>query len=166
MEFVPQAGAAFLLVTLTLLLQCGGLAVLVAWARRALASEIQKLGPFRSAALIMRFTTAGIVLNGLHIALWASFYHWLCFRSWAPAVYFSAGSYSTVGAGDVALPPKWQILGPLESVVGVLMAGVQVGLLVALILELVQRKERLSHNEAILHDETLSPIVRRPHAKY
>ena len=153
MEFVPQAGAAFLLVTLTLLLQCGGLAVLVAWARRALAAKIWKLGSFRSALLVARFTAAGIILAGLQIVLWAIFYRWFCFPTWGAALYFSAASYSTVGSSDVTLRPKWQMLGPLESIIGVLMAGVQVGLLVALIVQLVQREEQLSHSEATLHDE-------------
>jgi hypothetical protein len=101
----------------------------------------------------VRFTAAGIILAGLQIVLWASFYRWFCFPAWGPALYFSAASYSTVGSSDVTLRPKWQMLGPLESIIGVLMAGVQVGLLVALIVQLIQREEQLSHNEGTLHDE-------------
>lgn len=49
------------------------------------------------------------------------------------AVYFSLTSYTTVGYGDVVLPPPWRLLGPLEAAVGVLMRGWSTGILVAVI---------------------------------
>src|SRR5882762_11785183 len=47
----------------------------------------------------------------------------LCFRSWESAFYFSAARYATVGYGDVVLPRTWRTLGPVESIIGVLMCG-------------------------------------------
>jgi hypothetical protein len=52
-------------------------------------------------------------------------------------VYFSATSYSTVGYGDVTLPLKWRMLGPIESITGVLMCGISVSLLFAIATRLV-----------------------------
>jgi hypothetical protein len=49
MTFVRQAGAAAVLVTLTLCLQCAGMAALIAWARGTLKPEVHRLGPFRFA---------------------------------------------------------------------------------------------------------------------
>src|SRR5882762_9679945 len=49
----------------------------------------------------------------------------LCFRSWESAFYFSAARYATVGYGDVVLPWTWRTLGPVESIIGVLMCGPQ-----------------------------------------
>jgi hypothetical protein len=72
------------------------------------------------------------------ILLWASCYRGLCFPSWESAFYFSASSYTTVGYGDVVLPLKWRLLGPLESMVGMLMSGISVGLLFAVITHLVE----------------------------
>ena len=77
-----------------------------------------------SAALVMRATVAIIILQGFIILLWACCYRRLCFPSWNSAFYFSAASYSTVGYGDVVLPLKWRLLGPLESMMGVLMCGI------------------------------------------
>lgn len=54
-------------------------------------------------------------------------------------VHFSAGSYATVGYGDVALPLKWRMLGPLESIIGVLMCGISVSLVFAMITRLISR---------------------------
>jgi len=121
-------------------LECGGFATLITWARRAVAGDIQKLGAFRSAALVVRVTTAVIAVHGLEVLLWACSYRWLCFSSWESALYFSASSYATVGYGDVVLPSKWRMLGPLESMIGVLMCGLSVSLLFAIATRLIGRE--------------------------
>ena len=92
---------------------------------------------FHCAALVMQTTVAVIVLHGVVILLWASCYRWLCLPSWESAFYFSASSYATVGYGDVMLPSKWRLLGPLESMVGMLMSGVSIGLLFAAVTHLI-----------------------------
>ena len=134
-----QALTAVLLLILTLWLQCAGVAALIAWLRRVAARDISKLGPTRSAALVVKSTVAIIVLHGLVILLWASFYRVRCFPSWELAFYFSSSSYATVGYGDVVLPSTWRLLGPLESMTGVLMCGLSVGILFALVTRLVDR---------------------------
>jgi hypothetical protein len=45
-------------------------------------------------------------------------------------------SYSTIGSSDVALPSQWRMLGPLESIIGVLMAGISVSILFAIVMRL------------------------------
>jgi hypothetical protein len=97
---------------------------------------------FHSAALVMQTAVVVIVLHGVVILLWASCYRGLCFPSWESAFYFSASSYATVGYGDVVLPLKWRLLGPLEGMVGMLMSGISVGLLFAVITHLVEGKSR------------------------
>jgi hypothetical protein len=142
--FVHQVGAAVLLVTLTLWLQYAGFTALIAWVRHTAATDIHKLGSFRSAGLVIKSTVAIITLHGLQIFLWASCYRWLCFPSWKPALYFTATSYSTVSYGDVVLPLEWRLLGPLESMVGMIMAGVSVSILFAIVTRLVDSEERSS----------------------
>ena len=146
MSFLYQAGAAVLLVTLTLCLQYAGLAALIGWLKRALAGEVYKLGAFQAAALVIRSTIAVIALHGLQILLWATWYRAICLPSWESAFYFSSTSYSTVGYGDVVLPSEWRLLGPLEGIIGVLMCGITVGLLFAVVTRLVGDKERSSNN--------------------
>jgi voltage-gated potassium channel len=140
MLLIHQLGAAFVLVMLTLWLQSGGMAALITWARRAVAGDIHKLGPLHIAVLVVRLTMALIALQGLQVLLWACCYRWLCFPSWASALYFSASSYATVGYGDIILPSKWRLLGPIESILGVLICGVSVSLLVAIVTRLVGRE--------------------------
>ncbi len=143
MIWLQQIGAAVLLVVLTLCLQCAGIAALISWLRTVASDDIHKVRMSHSAALVMRATMAIIILQGLIILLWASCYHWLCLRSWNSAFYFSATSYSTVGYGDVVLPVKWRLLGPLESMMGVLMCGISVSLLFALVTRLIAKDPEL-----------------------
>jgi voltage-gated potassium channel len=108
MIFVPVASAAVVLVTLTLSLQCAGMAALIGSIRTSLGPDVHRLGPIRSALLMVRLMTAFIGLHVLEILLWTGFYRWLCFRLWESAFYFSAASYATVGYGDVVLPQMWR----------------------------------------------------------
>ena len=119
-----QAGLVVVLVSITLWLQCAWLAALIHWVKRVVAGELSTLGPFRSAILVVRFSTAVIVLHGILILLWAGCYLWLCFPSWESALCFSASSYATVGYGDGVLSTNLRMLGPVESIIGVLMCGI------------------------------------------
>src|SRR5258708_8769821 len=144
MIFIRQTSAAVVLVTLTLLLHCAGMAVVIAWRRPRFAPEVIRLGAVRSASLVMRLMTAFIGLPLLEVLLWAGFYRWLCFTSWESAFYFSAASYATVGYGDVVLPWTWRTLGPVESLIGVLMCGLSASFLFAVGSRLVAREARAS----------------------
>src|ERR1700686_2318643 len=144
MIFLREGSAAIVLVTLTLSLQCAGVAAVIAWARPSFASSALSLGAIRSAVLMMRLMTAFIGLHVLEILLWTAFYRWLCFPAWESAFYFSAASYATVGYGDVVLPQMWRTLGPVESISGVLMCGLSASFLFAIVSRLVDREARAS----------------------
>ena len=143
MTLLHQSGAAALLVLITIALQCGSAAALIIWIKSIPVRGIHEARlVFHCAALVAQITLAVIVLHGIVILLWASCYRWLCFPSWESAFYFSASSYATVGYGDVLLPSKWRLLGPLESMVGMLMSGVSIGLLIAAMTHLVNGESR------------------------
>ena len=145
MILIRQASAAVVLVTLTLLLHCAGMAALISWGRTSLAPNVHGLGPIRSAMLMVRFISAFIVLHIFEILLWAGFYRWLCFPLWESAFYFSTSSYATVGYGDIVLPQMWRTLGPVESIIGVLMCGLSASFLFAIVSRLIDREARTSH---------------------
>lgn len=140
-DFARQASISVVLMTLTLLLHCAGMAVLIHWVRTCIAAGIKGLGPLRSGVLMVRFTTLMIFLHVLQIILWAGFYRWHCFPSWEACFYFSSASFSTVGAGDLALPQVWRLLGPVESIAGVLMCGLSVSCLFAIATHLIEGEE-------------------------
>src|SRR5260370_30003060 len=88
MGFLHQAGAAAILITLTLAVQSVGMAALINWGITHLR-DTYRLGLLRSATLMVRFTGVMIVLHVLQILLWAGFYRWNCFPSWASDFYCS-----------------------------------------------------------------------------
>jgi voltage-gated potassium channel len=142
MTFADQAIVAIILVTATLCLQCAGMAVLIHWAKVSIKYGIKSLSAWRASLLMIRFTTALIILHVAEILLWAAAYRWRCLGSWESSFYFSATSYSTVGYGDVVLPRIWRLLGPVESVTGVLMSGISVSVLFAILARLVESDDK------------------------
>jgi len=143
-KMLHEITAAVVLVLITLFVQCVGAAVLMKWLRSVIETEFHNLRMSSSTLLVMQATMGVIILQGLIILLWASCYRWLCFSSWESSFYFSAASYSTVGYGDVLLPPKWRLFGPLESMLGVLMCGLSVSLLFALVNRLLDRGKAIT----------------------
>ena len=162
MGFVRQASAAALLVTMTLSLQSAGMAVLIDWAKARIGQGVQGMGHWRTSALMVRSTTMVIVLHLLQILLWATFYRWHCLPTWESCFYFSAASYSTVGYGDIVLPRLWRSLGPVESVVGVLMSGVSVSTLFAIVTRLISSEKysptRTRSQQAAIHVRDLFQV--------
>jgi voltage-gated potassium channel len=144
MILLRQVGTGLVLVVLTLCLQCAGVAALINWLRGIVTERLPTLRRLHSAALVMQTTIGIILMHGTVILLWATCYRSIYFASWESAFYFSASSYTTVGYGDVVLPLRWRLLGPLESMVGMLMSGISVGLLFAIITHLIEVKSRIS----------------------
>ena len=88
---------------------------------------------------MIRFSILVVVLHFLQIFFWSVFCRWYCLPSWESSFYFSATSYSTVGYGDIVLPRIWRLLGPVESVTGVLMCGISVSFLFVVATKVVER---------------------------
>ena len=151
MVFVHESCAVLALLGLTLILHSLGTAALIDWAKVHLHGSSHQFGPLRSTVLVIRLTGLIVCLHVLEILLWACFYRWSCFAAWESAVYFSAASYSTVGASDLVLPRTWRMLCPMESTIGVLMCGLSAGFLFAIVTRLVER-DRQAEREGALAD--------------
>jgi voltage-gated potassium channel len=148
-------GAAAALVALTLVVQCAGMALLIAWGRARFAHKHAAFGIVRSALLMLSIMANIVVLHLVEVLLWAGFYWWKCLPSWTSAFYFSAANYTTVGANDLLLTPEWRELGPLESLTGVLMCGLSASFLFAVVTRLVQHAEMLNKGEGQLMPASL-----------
>ena len=141
MPFIHQTFITIFLVTLTITVQSVGMSGLIYWIKAQFPHGIHQLSLFRSFALVVRLTSLLVCLHMLEILLWASFYRRSCFSTWEAAFYFSAGHYATVGAEGVSLQLMWRLIGPLESVVGVLMCGLSASFLFAIVTRLIELRD-------------------------
>ena len=82
-----------------------------------------------------------ITLHLIEICIWATFYflnnH---FSDYETAIYFSLGTYSTIGYGDVLLPQRWRLLGGIEGISGVLLCGLSGAFIFAVVNILYQTR--------------------------
>jgi hypothetical protein len=75
-----------------------------------------------------------LIVHLSEAALWAAaLFWWEALPDFYTALYYSLTSYSTVGYGDVLLPESTRLLGPIESVLGVLMLGWSTAVIVAVV---------------------------------
>jgi voltage-gated potassium channel len=156
---IPQIVASAALITVTLVIQCGGMALLIRWGLTRFKNDSRALGTIRTTLLIVRITTIMIALHFMQILVWAAFFSRTSLKSWPSAFYFSVTSYSTVGYGDIVIRDKWQSLGPIEAITGVLMCGLSVSLLFAIVTRLVDREIQLSPELAALRKIISQPAV-------
>jgi len=78
--------------------------------------------------LLLRIIWWLVLLHLAEISTWGLFYLWRgCLPDAETAFYFSASTYTTLGYGDVLLAKPWRLLGPVESLMGVLMCGLSTG---------------------------------------
>ena len=155
MDIVRQICVAVVLVTLTLVLQCAGMAFLIEWAKAHLPASTNQPDRLRDGVLMVRLTSLIVFMHVVEILLWACFFRARCFPTFAAAFYFSATSYSTVGYGDLVLQGTWRQLGPIESLTGVLMCGLSAAFLFAVVFRLVERDnqpEAIEHRGAIFRN--------------
>jgi hypothetical protein len=84
--------------------------------------------------LLIRVTWLLMLIHLAEIAVWALFYLWQgCMPDVQSALYFSGVTYTTVGYGDLLLPPRWRMLAPVEALTGILMCGLSASLFFAVL---------------------------------
>ena len=100
-------------------------------ARRASAA-LQDFWP--STWLFVRVAIWVLLLHLVEISVWAAMYVWNgAMPDGASAMYFSAVTYTTVGYGDLVLPPPWRLDAGIEALTGILMCGWSTGFFFAIV---------------------------------
>lgn len=75
-----------------------------------------------------------LIVHFVEAALWAvAMLWWAGMPDLSTAFYYSMTSYTTVGYGDVLLPESTRLLGPIESVLGVMMMGWSTAVIVTVV---------------------------------
>src|SRR5690242_15019373 len=114
MNEILLAGA---IVSVCLLLHVAGVLAMAEWLLRRRDYIQQKNAKSHFAVLLILLFAGIMVLHITEAILWAVFYYSRSlFHDFETAVYFSLTSYTTIGYGDVLLPQRWRLLGPIEAV--------------------------------------------------
>ena len=131
---------AFVLVSICVVLHAGGITVFARFLTRRFAPAELTTVSRQSFLLILIFAMV-ISLHLIETGVWALFYFWNdLFQDFETALYFSLGTYSTIGYGDVVLPQRWRLLGGIEGISGVLLCGLSGAFIFAVVNVLYQAR--------------------------
>lgn len=126
--------ASLILVSVCAVIHTFGLVMLADWLIRHPLKSEQKLSIFRHSRLLTAVFAVIILLHLVETLVWATFYDRLGhFSDFETSWYFSVGSYTTIGYGDVVLPAKWRLLGGIEGINGVLLCGLSAAFLFVIV---------------------------------
>ena len=130
---LTEISVAAVIVFVCVLLHVGGLMLMAEWLfnRR---DYLQQGARLRQSVFIVLLFSGILVLHVSETALWALFYYSRgLFATFETALYFSLGSYTTIGYGDVVLAHRWRLLGAIEGISGVLLCGISTAFMFAVI---------------------------------
>ncbi len=94
------------------------------------------------------------MLHGLEVAAYAVVFREVhAVRGWEPALYLSAGAYSTAGWTGVTLAKGWRVLAAFESLNGILLLGWSTAFLFQTLHRILQTEESHPLQEGALAEE-------------
>ena len=134
---------SFTLVSLCVVIHTIGLVLLAHWLIRHRPTAESEFSIGRFSMLLNSVFGVIVLLHLIETLVWAAFYD-LCslFGDFETSWYFSLGSYTTIGYGDVVLPAKWRMLGGLEGITGVLLCGLSTAFLFGVVNEMFESRAR------------------------
>jgi len=132
-------GAALLLITL--LSYAIAINLIVAVVARLIRAGYTAPGFWKNLAVIALVSQITAAAHLTQIALWAAvFLACGAISGFEKAFYFSAQNCTALGYGDVLLPDRWRLLGPLEAINGLLFFGMSTALLFAITSNLIANR--------------------------
>lgn len=139
--------AGFTLVSLSVVIHIIGLVLLADWLIKHRPMVEREFRVIRNASLLISVFTVIVILHLVETFIWAAFYDlWSIFGDLETSWYFSLGTYTTIGYGDVVLPARWRMLGGLEGISGVLLCGLSTAFLFTVVNEMFAH--RVQHRSA------------------
>jgi hypothetical protein len=133
-----QLLVAWCLMASSVVIHAYGVVSALQWLRRRTVPEGSRLAPWTW--LFVAVAGWIIVLHVAEIAVWAVAYTAMgAMPDIQSGVYFSAVTYTTTGYGDLVLPPSWRLVGAVEALTGILLAGWSTGFFFAVVARMHER---------------------------
>ena len=115
---------------------------------------------WKNVAFMAAASLVTAVAHLIQIGLWAAAYLMIGeFSTFDSAFYYSAQNYTALGYGDVLLSARWRLLGPLESINGLLLFGLSTAIMFAVMSRLIKNRLRFElgyAEESDLAEESIS----------
>jgi hypothetical protein len=101
---------------------------------------------WRNVAVTMGVTLILLTALLVQVGVWAGAFR-LCgaLPDYGTAFYHSAVNFTTLGYGDIVMPPGWRMLGPLEAANGVLQFGLSASAMFAVTIRLLELRLKSQH---------------------
>jgi hypothetical protein len=129
---VAQAAAALALIAATVFVHVAGFLVVLRRLQPVRRQDPVAHGLGYVIRLLLTVILLMILLHVVEVFIWAGLYAWVgAFPDFRTALFYSLGSYSTVGAEGLRPARQWEMLGGLEGLVGALMFGLSTAFIFA-----------------------------------
>jgi Ion channel len=121
-----------------LLLYAAAVAVIVGFVVRVIRTGYAGQSFWKNIAIMILVTLVTAAAHLTEIALWAGAFV-ICgqISTFEDAFYFSAQNYTALRYGDIVLPGRWRLLGPLEAINGLLLFGLSTAAMFAVLSRLI-----------------------------
>ncbi len=100
----------------------------------------------RSLRILSSTAVLLMIIHYLGIMLWAGIFLSLPaldkITHWEEAIYFSMVTYTTLGYGDITLPPVWRVMSGFEAMNGILLFGWSTAMFYAVVQKLSTKVNR------------------------
>jgi hypothetical protein len=118
------------------------------------------LSVWKNVSFMLIVTLVMAAAHLLQITAWAAAYLMVGeFSAFDTAFYYSAQSYTALGYGDIIVSERWRLLGPLESINGLLLFGLSTAIMFAVMSRLIKNRLRFElgyPEESDLAEESIS----------
>jgi len=138
----------FLVLVTTIIHMFATAAVLVMLKKMGRLLHMNKASTLQRTLLVASLVACMFLVSVLDAVLWAQVYVRVgAIEHLETALYFSMVTFTTLGYGDVTLPPDWRLLASFEAANGIIMFGWTTALITAVIQRLAPKRHH-KHDDA------------------
>lgn len=134
------------IIVATIFIHAVGSALWISYLGRRFNIGNDAYGFMRSLRILSSTAVLLMIIHYLGIVLWAGVYLAIPeldkIAHWEEAIYFSMVTYTTLGYGDITLPPVWRVMSGFEAMNGILLFGWSTAMFYAVVQKIATKSIR------------------------